>query len=182
MVARRRRRWTRWHQHHPQADLDLPSRVTPTLPTWALTSSSVSSRLFVKHRRSRRATRPRATSIISTLRLLGGVATRSWSKRLPHRSCPRARTTLVNASRAVRARRLRGRGHGGAPAGPDGNIWFLEVNPRLQVEHPVSEEVLALTWCASRLVSHCGPAAHHSSEPRGHSFEFRVTPRTCRRI
>ena len=61
--------------------------------------------------------------------------------------------------------------------GADGSISFLEVNTRLQVEHPVSRgDVAASTWSAS---SSASPTAMQleiteDPEPRGHSIEFRI--------
>ncbi|WP_022868358.1 biotin carboxylase N-terminal domain-containing protein [Schaalia vaccimaxillae] len=58
---------------------------------------------------------------------------------------------------------------------PDGSIWFLEVNPRLQVEHPVTEEVAGVDLVREQIrIAEQLPL----SEPvamRGHSFEFRIT-------
>ena len=53
--------------------------------------------------------------------------------------------------------------------------YFLEVNPRLQVEHTVSEEVCGLDLVREQLTIAAGG---HVSEPprlRGHSFELRIT-------
>ena len=58
---------------------------------------------------------------------------------------------------------------------PDGNIWFLEVNPRLQVEHPVSEEVTGIDLVREQIRIAQGLPLTTPPEPRGHSFEFRVT-------
>ena len=58
---------------------------------------------------------------------------------------------------------------------PDGNIWFLEVNPRLQVEHPVSEEVTGIDLVREQIRIAQGLALNTPPEPRGHSFEFRIT-------
>ena len=58
---------------------------------------------------------------------------------------------------------------------PDGNIWFLEVNPRLQVEHPVSEEVTGIDLVREQIRIAQGLELTTPPEPRGHSFEFRVT-------
>jgi acetyl-CoA/propionyl-CoA/long-chain acyl-CoA carboxylase, biotin carboxylase, biotin carboxyl carrier protein len=59
--------------------------------------------------------------------------------------------------------------------GQDGSISFLEVNTRLQVEHPVSEEVTGIDLVTEMLriadrqeLGYTGPAV------RGHSFEFRI--------
>ena len=58
---------------------------------------------------------------------------------------------------------------------PDGNIWFLEVNPRLQVEHPVSEEVTGIDLVREQIRIAQGLPLTTPPQPRGHSFEFRVT-------
>ena len=59
--------------------------------------------------------------------------------------------------------------------GQDGSISFLEVNTRLQVEHPVTEEVAGLDLVressASPRAKRCG---YDDPAPRGHSFEFRI--------
>lgn len=58
---------------------------------------------------------------------------------------------------------------------PDGSIWFLEVNPRLQVEHPVSEEVTGIDLVREQIRIAQGLALTTPPAPRGHSFEFRIT-------
>ena len=67
-------------------------RVTRTPPTWALTSSSVLSRSPVTSRHSPRVTRWVTSTSSRPVTARCSVATRSWSKRLPPRSCPRVRT------------------------------------------------------------------------------------------
>lgn len=58
----------------------------------------------------------------------------------------------------------------------DGTISFLEVNTRLQVEHPVTEEVTGVDLVAEqfRIAFGEGPSVRSTPEPRGHSFEFRI--------
>ncbi len=58
---------------------------------------------------------------------------------------------------------------------PDGSVWFLEVNPRLQVEHPVSEEVAGVDLVREQVLIAQGLPLSTPVPPRGHSFEFRIT-------
>ena len=58
---------------------------------------------------------------------------------------------------------------------PEGDLWFLEVNPRLQVEHCVSEEVTGLDLVALQLRVAAGGHLGEIPEPRGHSVELRIT-------
>jgi acetyl-CoA/propionyl-CoA carboxylase biotin carboxyl carrier protein len=59
--------------------------------------------------------------------------------------------------------------------GVDGTISFLEVNTRLQVEHPVSEEVTGLDLVREQFRIASGEKiAFSDPEIRGHSIEFRI--------
>ncbi len=59
--------------------------------------------------------------------------------------------------------------------GQDGTISFLEVNTRLQVEHPVSEEVSGLDLVREMFRIADGEALGYGDpQLRGHSFEFRI--------
>jgi acetyl-CoA/propionyl-CoA carboxylase, biotin carboxylase, biotin carboxyl carrier protein len=58
---------------------------------------------------------------------------------------------------------------------PDGLISFLEVNTRLQVEHPVTEEVTGIDLVREQFRIADGQAlSFDDPTPRGHSFEFRI--------
>ena len=56
-----------------------------------------------------------------------------------------------------------------------GKVYFLEVNPRLQVEHTVSEEVCGLDLVREQLTIANGGELTVNHPPRGHSFELRLT-------
>ncbi len=59
--------------------------------------------------------------------------------------------------------------------GQDGTISFLEVNTRLQVEHPVSEEVTGIDLVREQFRIAAGEELGYSDPPvRGHSLEFRL--------
>lgn len=83
---------------------------------------------------------------------------------------------LYEASRAI----LREAGYQGAGTceflvGTDGTISFLEVNTRLQVEHPVSEEISGLDLVREQFRIARGEKIEEKDPVlRGHSFEFRV--------
>ncbi|KJL25453.1 Biotin carboxylase [Microbacterium oxydans] len=58
----------------------------------------------------------------------------------------------------------------------DGTISFLEVNTRLQVEHPVTEEVTGTDLVREqfRIAFGEGPSFVETPTPVGHAFEFRI--------
>jgi acetyl-CoA/propionyl-CoA carboxylase biotin carboxyl carrier protein len=57
----------------------------------------------------------------------------------------------------------------------DGTISFLEVNTRLQVEHPVSEEVTGIDLVREQFrIAEGGTLDYGDPVPHGHSFEFRI--------
>jgi acetyl-CoA/propionyl-CoA carboxylase biotin carboxyl carrier protein len=88
----------------------------------------------------------------------------------------RQTSELRRSSKAI----LRAVGYTGAGTceflvGRDGTISFLEVNTRLQVEHPVTEEVTGIDIVAEMLrVADGEPIGYDDPPPRGHSLEFRV--------
>ena len=83
---------------------------------------------------------------------------------------------LYASSKAI----LREAGYQGAGTceflvGQDGTITFLEVNTRLQVEHPVSEEVTGIDLVREQFRLARGETlGYDDPEVRGHSIEFRI--------
>jgi acetyl-CoA/propionyl-CoA carboxylase biotin carboxyl carrier protein len=89
---------------------------------------------------------------------------------------PEQEAELDRASRAI----LKEAGYVGAGTceflvGEDGTISFLEVNTRLQVEHPVSEEVTGIDLVREQLrIADGEPLGYETTSVRGHSLEFRI--------
>ena len=83
---------------------------------------------------------------------------------------------LYAASKAI----LKQAGYTGAGTceflvGQDGTISFLEVNTRLQVEHPVTEEVSGIDLVREMFrIADGEPLGYDDPALRGHSFEFRI--------
>ncbi|MEU7048698.1 acetyl/propionyl/methylcrotonyl-CoA carboxylase subunit alpha [Streptomyces eurythermus] len=83
---------------------------------------------------------------------------------------------LYRASKAI----LKEAGYEGAGTceflvGQDGTISFLEVNTRLQVEHPVTEEVAGIDLVREMFrIADGEPLGYEDPVLRGHSFEFRI--------
>ena len=86
------------------------------------------------------------------------------------------RAELTRASKAI----LREAGYVGAGTceflvGPAGDISFLEVNTRLQVEHPVTEEVTGIDLVRQQFRIADGEALDFDDpQPTGHSIEYRI--------
>ncbi|KIH97040.1 acetyl-COA carboxylase [Streptomonospora alba] len=83
---------------------------------------------------------------------------------------------LYSSSKAI----LREAGYVGAGTceflvAADGTVSFLEVNTRLQVEHPVSEEVAGIDLVREMLrIADGEELGYADPQLRGHSFEFRI--------
>ena len=123
----------------------------------------------------RHATATSSSSPPATARCSAG--TRSWSRRRPRRSSPTRRTP----SSTGRPRRSSPRPATSAPGtceflvGQDGTISFLEVNTRLQVEHPVTEEVTGIDLVREMFrIADGEPLGYDDPPVRGHSIEFRI--------
>ncbi|MFD4702759.1 acetyl/propionyl/methylcrotonyl-CoA carboxylase subunit alpha [Streptomyces niveus] len=89
---------------------------------------------------------------------------------------PAQNEELYAASKAI----LKEAGYVGAGTveflvGTDGTISFLEVNTRLQVEHPVTEEVTGIDLVREMFrIADGEKLGYDDPAVRGHSFEFRI--------
>ncbi|WP_320198574.1 acetyl/propionyl/methylcrotonyl-CoA carboxylase subunit alpha [Agrobacterium sp. rho-13.3] len=90
---------------------------------------------------------------------------------------PEQRQKIHDAAKAICA----AAGYSGAGTvefllGVDGTISFLEVNTRLQVEHPVTEETTGIDLVIEQFRIAEGQPLRvlETPEPRGHSMEFRI--------
>lgn len=89
---------------------------------------------------------------------------------------PEQEQLLIDSSIAI----LREAGYVGAGTceflvARDGTVSFLEVNTRLQVEHPVTEEVTGIDLVREQLRIAAGEPLGYDAVPvRGHSLEFRI--------
>lgn len=87
------------------------------------------------------------------------------------------RAAFHDAARAICAEvQYRGAGTVEFLLAADGTISFLEVNTRLQVEHPVTEEVTGTDLVREqfRIAFGEGPSFTDTPAPTGHAFEFRI--------
>jgi len=94
----------------------------------------------------------------------------SIDEELRQRLCSAA----VDAARAVD---YRGAGTVEFIVDEDGSFYFLEMNTRLQVEHPVTEEVVGLDLVSAQVRVAAGqklPWEQEKLRQRGHAIEFRI--------
>jgi acetyl-CoA/propionyl-CoA carboxylase, biotin carboxylase, biotin carboxyl carrier protein len=87
------------------------------------------------------------------------------------------RTQIYDAAKAV----CREAGYSGAGTveflvAADGTVAFLEVNTRLQVEHPITEETTGIDLVQEQFRIAAGERLRVTEDPapRGHAFEFRI--------
>jgi acetyl-CoA/propionyl-CoA carboxylase biotin carboxyl carrier protein len=87
------------------------------------------------------------------------------------------RLTIHSSAKAIcRQAGYRGAGTVEYLVGDDGTISFLEVNTRLQVEHPVTEETTGIDLVREqfRIAEGVRLRSIKDPRPRGHAFEFRI--------
>ena len=92
---------------------------------------------------------------------------------------PRVREEfLARAAKAIGAAGYRNVGTLEFLVGPDGKPYFIEINCRIQVEHPVTEVVTGVDLVALQITLANGarmPMTQREIQPRGHAIEFRIT-------
>ena len=92
---------------------------------------------------------------------------------------PRVREDfLARAAKAIGAAGYRNVGTLEFLVGPDGKPCFIEINCRIQVEHPVTEVVTGVDLVALQITLASGarmPMTQREIQPRGHAIEFRIT-------
>ncbi len=87
------------------------------------------------------------------------------------------RATIHSSAKAIcREAKYHGAGTVEYLVGSDGVISFLEVNTRLQVEHPVTEETSGIDLVREQFRIAEGEQLRFTEDPapRGHAFEFRI--------
>jgi acetyl-CoA/propionyl-CoA carboxylase biotin carboxyl carrier protein len=90
---------------------------------------------------------------------------------------PEQRAQIHQSAKAIcREANYHGAGTVEYLVGKDGIISFLEVNTRLQVEHPVTEETSGVDLVREqfRIASGSALTLTEDPEPRGHAIEFRL--------
>lgn len=93
----------------------------------------------------------------------------------PFLSAAQTQEIYTSSKAIIRAANYVGAGTCEFLVGQDGTISFLEVNTRLQVEHPVSEEVSGLDLVREQFRIADGEALGYDDPAlHGHSFEFRI--------
>jgi acetyl-CoA/propionyl-CoA carboxylase, biotin carboxylase, biotin carboxyl carrier protein len=93
----------------------------------------------------------------------------------PFLSAEQDRLLRESSAAILRAAGYQGAGTCEFLIGQDGTVSFLEVNTRLQVEHPVTEEVAGIDLVRQMFAIADGQALTFTDPPaRGHSIEFRI--------
>ena len=156
-----------------------PRSARPPPPSGAASASSSASSTGPGTSRRRSSPTPRATVVVVGTR--DCTLQRRYQKLVEEAPAPflteAQLAAIYDASKAI----CKEAGYVGAGTceflvAADGLISFLEVNTRLQVEHPVTEEVSGfdLVRWQFAIADGASLAGIEDPKPRGHSFEFRI--------
>ena len=106
----------------------------------------------------------------------GWKGSRGWKSIAPFLTDAQRKEIHESAKRICKEAGYYGAGTVEYLVGQDGLISFLEVNTRLQVEHPVTEETSGIDLVLQQFKIANGEALDITEDPtpRGHSFEFRI--------
>lgn len=104
---------------------------------------------------------------------------RRYQKVIEESPSPAVDDRLRRAMETAAVRLARDAGYQGAATvefllGPDGAFYFLEVNTRLQVEHPVTEMRFRLDLVRAQVEIAAGGPLPKPAPPQGHAVEARV--------
>jgi geranyl-CoA carboxylase alpha subunit len=104
---------------------------------------------------------------------------RRYQKVIEESPSPAVKEPLRRAMEAAAVRLAKDAGYASAGTvefllGPDGSFFFLEVNTRLQVEHPVTEMRFGLDLVRAQIEIATGGGLPRPSPPEGHAIEARL--------
>ena len=111
--------------------------------------------------------------------LASSAATRRSSRRPRRRPCRRRPAPTCAAGRSGRSSRpaTRTSGRSSSSSTATGNFYFIEINCRIQVEHPVTEMLTGIDLVATQIRIAAGEPLGFSQADvalRGHAIEFRI--------
>ena len=104
---------------------------------------------------------------------------RRYQKVIEESPSPAVTPTIRQAMEQAAVTLARDAGYAGAATvefllGPDGSFYFLEVNARLQVEHPITEARFGIDLVRAQIEIAAGGRVSQAPRSRGHAIEARL--------